>query len=175
MNTRTHGARRVLLLLEQVGRHDHIGVDRPQRDTEPLGHSGAPGSRFSQRVLVTDHHAGVNLVRECLDAVVGGESEDQSDPATGQRGLELGESLKEKLVVAVIPVRVERHRCQEDDHRLSERVPNPDGGVQRRVVDGPLGSLHPVDDAAPGGIRVAWGPPGQPRVGRELLQCVRHR
>ena len=62
---------------------------------------------------------------------------------------------------------------EERHHRQPQLVRHFDRAVQRRVVDTPLGSLHPVDDA----FRVGRGNPASPdeytRSIRQLAQRLR--
>ena len=56
-----------------------------------------------------------------------------------------------------VGVRVKRHRRKEDDDRLTKRVADFDGHVERGIVERALGALHPVNDAAAVRVRPGGG------------------
>jgi hypothetical protein len=54
--------------------------------------------------------------------------------------------LGQKTVVPRVRARIKRHRSKEHNHWLLELVGNCDRPVERRIVHGALGSLHPKGD-----------------------------
>ena len=65
---------------------------------------------------------------------------------------------------------IERHRREKDHNRLMQRVGGFDRHVEPGIVQRPLGTLHPVNDAAAAGIRSAWAADGHAWIGRERFQ-----
>ena len=63
-----------------------------------------------------------------------------------------------------------RSESEDRDDRFSERVPNVDGEVERRVVATALGTLHPVEDASGRGVRFAVTEEIQP--GSSAQECL---
>ena len=71
----------------------------------------------------------------------------KTDIALGESLFDVRNSGGEKAVVTQIGVRIKRNRSKENNHRLAEFVAKLNCYVQSRIVQCPLGALHPVDYA----------------------------
>jgi hypothetical protein len=68
-----------------------------------------------------------------------------------------------------IRVGIERNRRKEDHDRLLEGVSSFHGKVKRRIIEGALGTLHPVHNTSAAGIRSTRAAEGYARIRRELF------
>ena len=59
------------------------------------------------------------------------------------------------LVVAQIGIGMERHQSEKDHERFAQSIGGLNGHVEGEIVEGPLRSLHPVDDTLPLRVRRA--------------------
>ncbi len=60
---------------------------------------------------------------------------------------DLRNALRQKCVVPQIGVGIERHRREENHHRLLQSVCRLDRHIERGIVERALGTLHPVHHA----------------------------
>jgi hypothetical protein len=74
--------------------------------------------------------------------------------------------------MAHIGVWIKRNRGKKDHARLPEHVGGLHRYLQRRVVEGPLRTLHPVDHALSIRIRGAFAPDIHARVIGKFLKFV---
>src|SRR5271157_1687699 len=103
-------------------------------------------------IFIADHDRRLHLVAELQQRMLRIAPQHKSNAAlTGALG-DVRNSLRQKCVVPQVRVWVKRHRRKEDDNRLTEGVGNVDGCIERWVVEGALGTLHPVNDAAAVGV-----------------------
>ncbi len=73
-----------------------------------------------------------------------------------------------------IGVGIERHGREKDDDRLAQRVGGLDRDIERGIVEGALGALHPVNDAGAVGIGSALAAHADTRIFEKLFKTV-HR
>ena len=83
----------------------------------------------------------------------------------------LRDALCQECVMPQVRVRIERHRREEDHYRLFQTIGRLDCYVERGVVEGALGTLHPVHDTTAGGIQRSGATYGYPWIGRQLFQA----
>jgi hypothetical protein len=153
LDARTNRPRRVLLLLDQRRRNDHIGVDRPERNAQIERELFTPRFGLPQRVLVADDGRCAYLVDERKQPVMGVAPQHEADAPPPQAADNVGQAFDQKLIVAEVGALDAGVQTEEDDHRLPQRVAQRDRGIERGVVPGPLRALHPVDDARAVGVR----------------------
>jgi len=132
---------------EQARGHDNIGIHGPEWHFQKLRGAYPPMFRFAQRILVADHHRRPHLLAKLDQAMVGIGTQHEADIALGKFLRDIGNARGQKAVVAQVRVRIKRHRRKENDHRFSQLIPHPDRNVQSGIIQPPLRSLHPVDDA----------------------------
>ena len=108
-------------------------------DEEPLGFVGALAAIIFAPIAATILQLGVSRQREYLaDATA----------ATYIGGADISQALHEKPVVAAVGALDEGVQSEEGHDRQAKLVAEPNGHVECGIVHGPLGALHPVDDAA---------------------------
>ena len=78
---------------------------------------------------------------------------------------DIAESLNEESVTAQVGVWIKRSQAQEYHHRLTQRIRRLNSHIQRRIIQGSLGALHPVDNAPPFGVGWPSSPHCHSRVG----------
>lgn len=65
------------------------------------------------------------------------------------------DTLRKKRVVPQVGVRIERDRREEDDDGLLKQISDRCGNIECGIVEGTLGTLHPINDASALGIGCA--------------------
>ena len=108
----------------------------------------APAARLAQRVLVADHQRGLYLVAKIQQRVVRIAPQHESDAALPGVPGDVRNALRQKCEVPQICIRIVRHRREEDDDRLLQRIRGFHRDIERRIVQRALRALHPVHDAA---------------------------
>jgi hypothetical protein len=83
---------------------------------------------------------------------------------------DIAEPLNEKGITAQIGVRIERNQAEEGNNWFAQEIRRRNGHIQRRVIQNPLGTLHPVDDAPPFIVRGTRPPNRNARVFSQFLQ-----
>ena len=148
LQTRTNDARRVLLLLQQFRRNDHVGIDRPERNSQFLCRALAPHARLAQWILITDYQRCIHFVAKIQQRMVGVAAKREANTSLVRALLDIRYSLRKKREVPQVRMRIERHRCKENDDRLIQRIRSFDRNVERGIIERALCPLHPVHDAA---------------------------
>ena len=147
MDLRTDGACRILLLREEVGRHDHIGIDRPEGNRQLTGGTAPPPFRLPHRILIANDEGGAHLGAKSEQIVGWVRSEDEVRSPLLDAPPRLLQPLDQEGVMAQVCPGVLRMEPKEDEHRSPQQIPSFNRQIERRVVQSPLCPLHPVDDA----------------------------
>jgi hypothetical protein len=162
-------ARRVLFLVLQRHGYDDVGVHGPERNAQLVGHFLSPALGLAQRVLVADDDGGTDFVGEGQQAMVRVAPEDEADAAFAQSGSNVGQPVGEEVIVAEVRACDERIQPEEDHDWEPEIVAQVDSDVERWIIHGALGALHPVHDATPVGIRFTFRTDCDARIGGQIL------
>ncbi len=144
---------------------DDVGVHRPEGDASGVGHLAAPALRLAQRVLVADEEGRANVAAEARHFVrQRPDSHDEPHAAGRHRVRELGQPFEHESEVPQAGARETGIEHEQHDDRQAKLVGSADGGIERGIVVGALGALHPVDDGAAVRDGLSGGPHQNPRV-----------
>ena len=133
--------------------NDHVSVNRPKRNLQLFRRGPSPAFWLAHGIFVTDDERGVHLTAEAHKAVIRKAAKNKADVSARERGGNIGNAFVQKAVVAQVRVGIVRQGREEDDDWLAKCVGSVDRRIERGIVDGALGSLHPVDDASAIGTR----------------------
>src|SRR5215831_15747226 len=106
MQARTNGPRAIMLLFQQTRRDNHVGIDRPEWNSEIAAHAASPAFCLPQWVLVPDHHARVRLRAELQQDVLWIGPKYKPDSALCQSFRDVGDTVSQEAEVAVVSVGV---------------------------------------------------------------------
>ena len=140
---------------EDARGHHNVGVHGPVRKAQPAGQDAAPALRLAAGILIADEKRGADFLEERFERIVGMPAHDEFHAAFGGIFGDIAEGLVEKVIVAQIGVGVIGDDREEDDDRKAEEVRGFDGDVEGGVVGDAESALHPVNNAARAGTRIA--------------------
>ena len=162
----------VLGFLEQLGRHDHISIYRPERHPKLIGREFSPVPRLAQWILVANDETCADFVTERRKPVVGEASEHKTDIPPLESVSDVRNALHKEGIVPKVGSGIKRDGSKEDDYRFAKFVGDFDCEIERWIVDGALRTLHPVDNAD--AIRSRWtrAANGHSRKLREFVKRV---
>src|SRR5689334_22340858 len=110
----TNNVRRILRLLQQFRRNDHVGVDRPERGAKLLGCNLAPALWLAHGIFVAHHKRWVHFIAEAQHTVLGKSAKDESNISPRKRIGNVGNALIEKTVVTQVRIGIKRNRSEEN-------------------------------------------------------------
>ncbi len=96
-------------------------------------------------------------------------------PRLRARSAVFGDAFGQERVVPQIGMRIERHRREEDDHRLFENIGGFYRDVERGIVQSTLRALHPVDDATSSWFGDSGAAYGYAWIGGDVFQSFHRR
>ncbi len=163
--------RRIVFLVLEFDGNDDVRVYGPERHAQLVADLLAPAFGLSQRVLVADDDRRAHFIGKGQQPMMRVSPHDEADTSLAQAGADVSQALHEKPVVAAVRALDEGVQSEEGHDRQAKLVAEPNGHVECGIVHGPLGALHPVDDAAAVRIGLALRTNRHPRV---VTQCQRH-
>ena len=107
---------------------------------------------LAHRVLVADHHRSLDFIAELQERVLGIASQHEANTAFAGAFSNVRNTLRQERVMSQVGVGIKRHRREENHHRLLQSVSRFYRYVESGIIQRPLRTLHPVDDAAARGI-----------------------
>jgi hypothetical protein len=99
VQARTDNVSGVLRLVEQLGRHDHISIYRPERHPKLIGGEFSPVLRLAQWILVANDETCADFVTERWKPVVGKTSEHETDIPPCESVSDVRNALHDKGIV----------------------------------------------------------------------------
>ena len=164
----TDGVGTILGLLDQLRGNDDVCVDRPEWDGDARCELLAPLFGLAHRIFVADQEGAADVGQESLMRLMRGASHEEGC-SSPQIGLDVGQALIKKRVVAKIGVRKVRYGGEVHEQRQSSRLAMSYCQVDGVVIDSALRPLHPVDDAS-----ALWiGPPIPPHGDARIAPTAR--
>ena len=146
LDLRANRARGVLGLARcEPDRHDDVALDLQHADRTVRGEPLPPVAQVPKVGGVDDDQGRPSRERERRLGREGA-SADEAHAEICQPLGRLGEPLEHEREVPLARLGVVVHQREQRDDGLAERVGLQDRPVQRRVVVGTLGGLHPVED-----------------------------
>ena len=137
----------IVLFIQQPRGHHDVGINCPERHLHLLGGADSPVLRFAQGVFVANYDRRTDLFTKLCKAMIRVRPQDKADITFAESPFDVWNSGGEKAVVTEISVRIKRCRSQKNNHRLAKFIAKLDRHIQSWVVQCPLSTLHPVDDA----------------------------
>ena len=107
-DARADRSRRVLLLFQQLARHDDIGIDRPEGHADVLGDALPPRFHLPLRVFVAHEQRRPDFVEKRQQPMMRVRAQDESHPTLPQPGRDVLEAFGEELVVPQVGAADER-------------------------------------------------------------------
>ena len=119
LQPRANDVRRILRLLQQLRRDNHIGIHRPQ--AEPSISSPQLAAKLRARASDSHrrHQRCLHFFAELQQAVIGKTPQHESNISFRQRRRNIGNPFRKKTIVPQVCIRIKRHGCQKNYHRLA--------------------------------------------------------
>ena len=170
MDFRPNRTRRIMFLAEQPRWHNDIRVHRPEWHPQLCRNSRFSSFSATQRIFIADHQAGIDFSAKSQNIFLRIGAQNEANVPLLQGAGQLPQAAQHKLVVTQVGVVRARRELEKCHYRFSQRIAHPDGDIQRGIVGGALGPLHPVNDARAIQVERARSAAENARVKPELFK-----